>query len=49
VLNALQYATLLTMVGMMNQMREALVLELGATMQRIKELQGRSDDLRGFL
>jgi hypothetical protein len=24
-------------------------LELGATMQKIKELTGRSDDLRGYL
>jgi hypothetical protein len=24
-------------------------LELGATMQKIKELRGRSDDLRGYL
>lgn len=36
-------------VADINYLQEDLPLELGATMQRIKELGGRSDDLRGYL
>lgn len=32
-----------------SHLQEDYPLELGATMQRIKELRGRSNDLRGYL